>query len=161
MADNQDKSEERSYRGYDTPGEDSIIKSTSDAVPSPSIKATDRDEAPDAFIGGRVNEKPGSANPALPETIGVETGATTTADLLRARESAEEERLRSQHADMYADQATGNEAGDTRGNNIPVGSSEDAKIYREREFGVPTEPSEMDLLGGRGINIPTEDDNGR
>jgi hypothetical protein len=48
-------------------------------------------EAPDAFIGGEVNEKPGDDNPALDETTGFAQGKNDTADLLRAREEAEEE----------------------------------------------------------------------
>ena len=48
---------------------------------------------------------PGSDNPALAETYAEESGDISTADFLRARESAEEERLRQKQAQIYADQA--------------------------------------------------------
>jgi hypothetical protein len=47
---------------------------------------------------------PGSDNPAQAETYAAQAGEISTADFLRARESAEEERLRRQHAENYADQ---------------------------------------------------------
>lgn len=48
---------------------------------------------------------PGSDNPALEETYAEAAGDIPTADLLRARESAEEQRLRNQGAEIYADQS--------------------------------------------------------
>ena len=48
---------------------------------------------------------PGSDNPALAETYAEESGDISTADFLLARESAEEERLRQEQAQIYADQA--------------------------------------------------------
>jgi len=47
---------------------------------------------------------PGSDNPALNETYAEESGDISTADFLRARESAEEERLRQEQTQIYADQ---------------------------------------------------------
>ena len=48
---------------------------------------------------------PGSDNPALAETYAEESGDISTADFLLAREAAEEERLRQEQAQIYADQA--------------------------------------------------------
>jgi hypothetical protein len=48
---------------------------------------------------------PGSDNPALAETYAEESGDISTADFLLARESAEEERLRQEQTQIYADQA--------------------------------------------------------
>ena len=48
---------------------------------------------------------PGSDNPALEETYAEKAGEISTADLLSARESAEEQRLRDGGAEMYADQS--------------------------------------------------------
>src|SRR5215203_3604866 len=48
---------------------------------------------------------PGSDNPALEETYAEQAGEIPTADLLRARESAEEQIMRAQGAEMYADQS--------------------------------------------------------
>ena len=48
---------------------------------------------------------PGSDNPALAETYAEESGDISTADFLLAREFAEEERLRQERAQIYADQA--------------------------------------------------------
>jgi len=48
---------------------------------------------------------PGSDNPALEETYAEQAGEIPTADLLRARESAEEQIMRAQRAEMYADQS--------------------------------------------------------
>ncbi|MFL5732708.1 MAG: hypothetical protein ACJ78Q_05845 [Chloroflexia bacterium] len=79
--------------GYDTPGNDTIIKSTSPAVPSPSKTGQERLSPPDPAAVPR-GETPGDANPALDETVGFEQGQTGTADLLRARETAEEEAVR-------------------------------------------------------------------
>src|SRR5947209_9019809 len=75
--------------GYTTPGQDTIIQSGSPAVPSPSKPSEARLQTPRPVIES-IGEVPADANPALAETAGFEEGRTTTADLLRARESAEE-----------------------------------------------------------------------
>src|SRR5438477_2771234 len=76
--------------GYDTPGQDTIIHSTSSAVPSPSKTSEERLTTPDPVIKS-LDETPGDSNPALDETAEFEQGKATTADLLRARETAEEQ----------------------------------------------------------------------
>lgn len=48
---------------------------------------------------------PGNDNPALEETYEEQAGEITTAQFLAARESAEEQRMRNQGAEMYADQS--------------------------------------------------------
>ncbi|MEO5953154.1 MAG: hypothetical protein ABIQ44_11870 [Chloroflexia bacterium] len=48
---------------------------------------------------------PGSDNPALKETYEEQAGEITTAEFLLAREGAEEQRMRNQSAEMYADQS--------------------------------------------------------
>lgn len=92
--------------GYSTPGDEQIIKSNSPAVQSPSMTSEERIEAPKPVIE-TIGEAPGSANPALAETAGTQTGEVSTADMLGAREAAEEELLRNQGAQLYADQTPG------------------------------------------------------
>ncbi|MBF6614556.1 MAG: hypothetical protein IVW55_15700 [Chloroflexi bacterium] len=92
-----------SYQGYDAPGKDTIVQSSSDAVPSPTETSEQRLTTPKPSIQS-INETPGDANPALSETISEEKGQTSTADMLRAREAAEEEYLRRADAQVYADQ---------------------------------------------------------
>jgi hypothetical protein len=88
--------------GYATPGQDRIVQSKSPAVPSPSETSEQRLTTPGSRIQS-INEQPGDANPALQETIGEEQGQVSTADMLRARETAEEERLRAAQAQIYQD----------------------------------------------------------
>ena len=97
------KNDKQAYEGWATPGQDRIVESRSEAVPSPSRTADERMEAPDAYIES-IGEQPGDANPALGETLGQQEGTTSTADLLRERESAEEQRLRNAGGHIYADQ---------------------------------------------------------
>jgi hypothetical protein len=150
-AQGQDKNKSRD--GYDTPGDDTIIRSSSDAVPSPSTRSEDRVGHPDSFIEGRVNETPGDANPALDETIGYEEGRTDTADLLRARESAEERIPRATGKPLYADQINR-----TPSSGVPRdGGDPEEAIYRNREFSEPDEPSEIDMLGLRGPELASEE----
>jgi len=89
--------------GYSTPGRDSIVQSGSPAVPSPSETSEERLTAPRPAIQS-LGETPGDANPALSETVAAEEGQGTTADLLRAREAAEEQYLRDAQAHVYQDQ---------------------------------------------------------
>jgi hypothetical protein len=154
MDDNKDQTKDKGRPGYETPGEDKIIKSKSDAVPSPSATSEQRLQPLDSFIGGRVNEPPGDANPALDETIGYEKGQTSTADLLRAREGAEERVPRSLGKEMYADQTTHKR--------VDVGLSGDPEeeIYERREFTESDESSEIDMLGLRGPELPSEEEDG-
>jgi len=63
---------------------------------------------------------PGSDNPALAETYAEESGDISTADFLRKRESAEEERLRQEQTQIYADQTR---AQDPRGRRDTEGES--------------------------------------
>ncbi len=81
-------------KGYETPGRDLIIESTSDAIQSPTRTSNERLQTPKPVIE-TIGQTPGAANPALAETTGFEHGQTSTADLLRAREDAEEEFARS------------------------------------------------------------------
>jgi len=164
MDNQQDQTRDKSYQGYDTPGEDRIIQSTSEAVPSPSTTSEQRLTTPDAFIGGEVQAKPGSANPAINETKAYDTGEASTADLLRARESAEEEHLRVRGIEMYEDQPTqDDQAGMFAPDVADVTQDNDPEeaVYQQREFGHPTEPSELDMIGGSGINLPSGDDDER
>jgi hypothetical protein len=92
----------REGTGYSTPGQDQIVQSTSAAVPSPSETSAQRLTTPKGHLQS-INEQPGDANPALQETIGEEQGQVSTADLLRARETAEEARLREAQAQIYQD----------------------------------------------------------
>lgn len=91
-------------KGYETPGRDVIIESTSDAIQSPTMTSNERLQTPKPVIE-TIGQTPGSANPALAETAGFEHGETSTADLLRARELAEEEYARSaSNKAQYQDQ---------------------------------------------------------
>lgn len=94
------------FQGYATPGEDAIAQSTSPAVPAPSQTSEERLTTPQDTIQS-IGATPGDANPALVETIGAAQGNVSTADLLRAREAAEEQGLRAAQAEAYADQASG------------------------------------------------------
>ena len=90
---------------------------------------------------------PGSDNPALAETYAEESGDISTADFLRARESAEEERLRRQRAQIYADQARSQ---DPRGRRDADDEGRDGLMEGEQS---PAEymdapHSEASLLGG-------------
>jgi hypothetical protein len=156
MGNEQKEGQDESYRGFDTPGQDRIINSSSDAVPSPSATSGQRLETPDAFIGGEVNERPGDANPALNETTGYEKGETSTADFLRARESAEEQRSRSTGKEMYADQTSGSEVEADLSYDPALDTSAQEAIYERREFDEPSEIPEEDLLGLRGSYLPPE-----
>ena len=95
-----------SFQGYETPGEDKVVESSSSAVPSPSQTSEERLDAPKPVIES-IGETPGSANPALVETVGASQGQVSTADMLRAREAAEEQGLREAGAQAYADQSQG------------------------------------------------------
>lgn len=156
MDDNESRTQSGSYSGYDTPGEDRIISSNSDAVPSPSETGRQRMETPDPFICGEVNEKPGDDNPALNETLGFDEGKSNTADILRARESAEEN-IGNPNNETYADQGvTSGTAGQAP---YDINQVEDPQraIYDRRELGEPTEPSERDMLDIRTPNVPPEE----
>ncbi len=89
--------------GYETPGRDAIEQSTSAAIPSPTETTEQRIQAPQPAIKS-INETPGDANPALAQTIGEEQGTVSTADMLRARESAEERGPRRIDAEIYQEQ---------------------------------------------------------
>src|SRR5215210_2225055 len=93
--------------GYHTPGQDKIVQSTSQAVPSPSKTSEQRLTDPKPVIES-LGETPGSANPAREETIAAEKGQASTADLLRARETAEEQYPRATgNIHPYQDQGEG------------------------------------------------------
>jgi hypothetical protein len=162
MDDRQSQEQNSGYRGYDAPGEDKVISNTSEAVPSPSVTGRQRMEAPDAFIGGDVNEKPGDDNPALDETTGFAQGKSTTADLLRAREDAEEQITLKRGNEEYADQTTNFDAAAGGPSYYETQDSDpEEAIYEKREFDEPTEPSELDMLGLRGPNVPPDDSDRR
>jgi len=157
MDDKQSQTQGGSYRGYDTPGEEQIISSSSEAVPSPSETSRQRMEAPDSFIGGEVNEKPGDDNPALNETIGFEEGKISTADFLRARESAEEQTSGDFDNRMYADQGVTRGTTGQAPDDINQLDSPDLATYDRGELDVPDEPSELDMPDLRSPNVPSED----
>ncbi len=95
-----------SFQGYLTPGEDKVVESNSSAVPSPTQPSEQRLDAPKPVIES-IGETPGSANPALVETVGASQGQVSTADMLRARETAEEQGLKEVGAQAYAEQSQG------------------------------------------------------
>ena len=95
-------------RGYDTPGQDTIIESTSSAVPSPSRTTEERLPSHKPVLES-INETPGDANPAVVETVGAEKGQVSTADMLRVREAAEEQHLREASDVAYQDQGPGSQ----------------------------------------------------
>src|SRR5688572_19915437 len=101
---NSDSAE--SYQGYQTPGEDKVVESTSSAVPSPTQPSEQRLNTPKPVIES-IGETPGDSNPALVETVGAAQGQVSTADMLRARETAEEQGLKEAGAQAYADQSQG------------------------------------------------------
>jgi hypothetical protein len=104
MGTQSNENNERTYKGWENPGDEKIIESNSEAIPSPSRTADERIQAPDGYIEA-IKERPGDANPALGETLAHNQGTGSTADMLRAREAAEEQRLREADAHIYADQA--------------------------------------------------------
>jgi hypothetical protein len=135
-----------SYKGYATPGDDTIIESTSEAVQSPTRSGEERSQAPKPVIQS-INERPGDSNPALSETIGAQSGQTSTADMLAARESAEEAGPRAAGAgaadSMYQDQVRG------------VGSQE----YLDSDSGRPNWPNDQqrepaDYMDAPRANMP-------
>jgi len=155
MNDDKGQASDKGKPGYETPGEDTILKSKSDAVPSPSETSRQRMEAPDSYVGGEVNETPGDANPALDETIGYEKGQTSTADLLRARESAEERDARAMGKEIYADQSTKERV------TVGLSGEPEEDIYERREFTEPDEPDEIDMMGLGGPELSSEEDDER
>jgi len=138
MDDRQSQEQDRSYRGYDAPGEDKIISNSSEAVPSPSVTSRQRMETPDAFIGGDVNEKPGDDNPALDDTTGFAQGKEKTADLLRAREDAEEQIALRRGNEEYADQTANLDPTGRPFHYETQDSDPEEAIYEKREFNEPT-----------------------
>ncbi|HEX9988160.1 MAG TPA: hypothetical protein VGE45_06740 [Chloroflexia bacterium] len=208
-----------SFQGYATPGEATIEQSTSSAVPAPSQTSEERLTTPQGTIQS-IGETPGDANPALAETLGAAQGQVSTADLLRAREGAEEQGLRAAQAEAYADQASGvaseyedtdagrpnwpndrreepveymdspradmplgagtadkwgieakgrvdwtmdragtqASAGESRSGLPPVGMNAEEDKYEEREFGRPTEASEIDQIAPGMVNLPPKDE---
>jgi len=155
MNDDKGQASDKGKPGYETPGEDTILKSKSDAVPSPSETSRQRMEAPDSYVGGEVNETPGDANPALDETIGYEKGQTSPADLLRARESAEERDARAMGKEIYADQSTKERV------TVGLSGEPEEDIYERREFTEPDEPDEIDMMGLGGPELSSEEDDER
>lgn len=89
--------------GYHTPGRDTTLQSSSAAVPVPRETSEQRLTEPQPSVAG---ETPGDANPALAETIGEEEGRVSTADLLAARETAEERPVQARGLPSYQDQST-------------------------------------------------------
>jgi len=156
MNDDKGQNSDKGKPGYETPGEDTILKSHSDAVPSPSETSKHRLQAPDSYIGGEVNETPGDSNPALNETIGYESGQTSTADFLRAREAAEERDARAAGKEIYADQVNYARPG------IGISGDPEEEIYGRREFSEPDESDEIheiDTMAMGGPDSPQEEDN--
>ena len=106
MDDNQANNNTLEGKGYQTPGEDKILHSTSEAVPSPSKTSDERVPVPPKIK--TPEGTPGSGNPALDETEAFNRGEASTADLLRARETGEEQLPRATgNIHPYADQGTG------------------------------------------------------
>lgn len=110
MSDNEQNSSGRGpdagMPGYHTPGQDTTLQSTSEAVPTPANTSEQRLDDPKPYIES-IDETPGDANPALAQTVGVEQGTTSTADLLREREAAEERPVVQDGLRPYQDQSSG------------------------------------------------------
>jgi hypothetical protein len=109
MSDNQNNSgtgPEAGQPGYHTPGQDTTLQSTSEAVPAPDRTSEQRLDDPKPYIEA-IDATPGEANPALGETVGFEQGTASTADVLRAREVAEELPVRQDQVRPYQDQSSG------------------------------------------------------
>jgi hypothetical protein len=81
---------------------------------------------------------PGSDNPALEETYAEKAGEISTADLLRMREGAEEQELREQGAEMYAEQS-------------PTARPEE---HRDADAGRPNWPADRDRNLGEYMESP-------
>ena len=81
---------------------------------------------------------PGSDNPALDETYAEQAGEISTADLLRVREGAEEQRLREQGSEMYADQS-------------PTARPDE---WRDADSGRPNWPADRDRSPGEYMESP-------
>jgi len=90
---------------YYVSGQDEVLQSSSEAVPAPSLTEEQRLSNP-GFSYQSTGETPGDSNPALAETVGAEEGRVSTADLLRARESAEEAPVIGRGLPAYEDQST-------------------------------------------------------
>ncbi|HEX8219374.1 MAG TPA: hypothetical protein VF914_09190 [Chloroflexia bacterium] len=121
--------------GYHTPGQDTTLQSTSEAVPTPDQTSEQRLDDPKPYIEA-INATPGEANPALGETVGAEQGTTSTADLLLAREAAEERPVRQEGVRPYQDQSSGSrpdefQDGDSGRPNWPDDKQEDPINYME------------------------------
>lgn len=84
---------------------------------------------------------PGSDNPALEETYAEQSGEISTADLLRAREGAEEQILRQQGAEMYADQS----------------ATARPDEHRDADAGRPNYPADRDRNPGEYMESPRAD----
>lgn len=104
--DNSGTGQQANMPGYHTPGQDSTLQSTSEAVPTPGQTSEQRLDDPKPYIEA-ISATPGEANPALGETLGAEQGSTGTADLLMAREAAEERPVREDGIRGYQDQSAG------------------------------------------------------
>jgi hypothetical protein len=105
-----DASGEGSYQGYATPGTDAVVESSSDAIQSPTQSSEERLTTPKPVIES-LGETPGDSNPALAETLRAQQGEGSTAEMLMARETAEEAGPRQSGAGvgdaMYQDQQRG------------------------------------------------------
>ena len=154
MSDQQKNQGRAELPGYETPGEDTIISSTSPAVPSPSKTSKERLTPPDPVIES-LGETPGDANPALAETIGAEQGQVSTADQLLVRETAEERRPRATgNIHPYQDQGRGDapdefERADTGRPTWPDDRQEDPMEYMESpRADAPLMAGSPDKVGG-------------
>ena len=94
MEDGKDGEQGSTFKAYDSPGEERLRTSNSPAAPIPSKTSDERAQAPDPYLSSLGGATPGSDNPALDHTRNHALGQVSTADLLRAREFAEEEYLR-------------------------------------------------------------------
>lgn len=129
-------------KGYETPGRDMIIESTSDAIQSPTRTSSERLQTPKPVIE-TIGQTPGNANPAIAETAGFEHGEMSTADLLRAREDAEEQFARNpNHPQQYQDQgsaASTQEARDQAAGEMNTGRPTPASLIPNDQQQAPTD----------------------
>lgn len=100
---------------------------------------------------------PGSDNPALAETYAEESGDISTADFLLARESAEEERLRQERAQIYADQARSQDPRGRRGKGKKSGGRpQDGEQGPAAYLDAPhADSSFLGGSGGEGVGMST------
>lgn len=118
--------------GYQTPGGDALLNSNDPDIVPPTRTSAERLTTPKPLIE-KISERPADANPALNETRAAEQGEMSTADFLRARETAEEQYLRDAQAHIYQD--AGPDAINPRFSETDTGEPDSPYNYQENATG--------------------------